>query len=95
MDTSPSVLTTKEILKIYDISKHTLRAWRRGWYTDSSGRHYFFGEGDFLDHYWNDEKRRFEYNPIKVAVWVHRMKEKVSMVRSIAGSKPKKKRKIV
>jgi hypothetical protein len=86
----PSVLTTKEVMKIYHISVYTLRAWRRGWYTDSAGKHWFFPDNSHLEHIWNSEIRRFEYSPIKVAVWVHRMREKVSRVRSLAGSKPKK-----
>ena len=91
MNNDLSVLTTKEVMKIYHISVYTIRAWRRGWYTDSAGKHWFFGDPEHLEHTWNEEKRQFEYSPIKVAVWVHRMKQKVSRVRSLAGSHPKKK----
>ena len=85
-----SVLTTKEVMKIYQVGIYAIRGWRRGWRSDSAGRHFFFPDESHLEYFWNVEKRQFEYNPIKVAVWVHRMKEKISRIRSLAGSKPKK-----
>ncbi len=85
-----SVLTTKEVMKIYQISSFTIRGWRRGWRSDSIGKHFFFPDKSHLEYFWNVEKRQFEYNPIKVAVWVHNMKEKVSRIRILAGSHPKK-----
>lgn len=78
-------LTTKQILQRYKISSYTLRNWRRGWYTDENGKHYFFTNKSFLPHLWNEDKRRFQFDTVEVKVWVKRLREKISTVRAEAA----------
>jgi len=82
-----TILTTKDIMKIYGVGEYCMRSWRRGWWSDSRGKHYFFEDHRHLECVWNEEKRRFEYDVIKVAVWVHQMRKHISEVRTIAGRK--------
>lgn len=84
-------LTTREVCKMYKISPFTLRTWRRGWYTDSNGQHYFFEDHENLDHSWCTEHRRYEYDPIRLAHWNVRMQKK-KHENAVAKGKIKKKK---
>lgn len=69
-------LTTREVCRSEQVSSYTLRAWRRGWYTDSGGKHYFFKDKTHLEFIWCKKHRRYEYDPIKVGHWTLRMRQK-------------------
>lgn len=71
------IITTKEILEKYQVHWRTVLNWRRGYYYISSkNKRFFFFDESHLEFVWNEELRRIEYNPIKVAIWVNRMRKK-------------------
>lgn len=86
MVTTVETLNSRQVEKQYKISPITLRSWRRGWYTNSSGKHYFFSDKSNLFSYWNAEVRQFEYDALKVAVWSHRLKAKRLRQQKLGGS---------
>jgi hypothetical protein len=70
-------MTSREICRKYGISKYTLLNWRRGFYYFSAGeRVWYFEDHSHLETEWNEDYRRLEYNPIKVAVWANKLKKK-------------------
>lgn len=84
-------LTTKDVCKIQQISPFTLRSWRRGWYTDSNGKHYFFKDKTHLEFHWCKKHRRYEYDPIKIGLWTFKLKHKKHNSAVEAGKIKKKK----
>lgn len=83
-------LNSKEVCRLYQISPFTLRTWRRGWYSNSDGRHYFFKDKENLKHIWCKRDRQYEYDPIKLGRWDLRMKKK-KHASAVAKGKIKKK----
>lgn len=74
--TTDTRLTSKEVCQQYHINKYTLLNWRRGFYFANNQRVFFFPDESHLEAEWNEEARQLEYNPIKVAVWVNKLKLK-------------------
>ena len=76
-----STLTSNEVCQKYGISKYTILNWRRGHYfVGSEFRVWYFEDHSGLPTEWNEDYRRLEYNPIKVAVWVNRLNRKKAEV---------------
>lgn len=71
-----SFMTSKEVCVKWGISKWTLLNWRRGFYFGKEGKVFFCFDESCLEADWNEEDRQLEYNPIKVAVWVNKIKNK-------------------
>lgn len=69
-------MTSEEVMIKYKISKYTLLNWRRGYYFRRNVKTYFFVDRSMLEAEWNEDERRLEYSPIKVAVWVNKLKVK-------------------
>ena len=76
MENESSILTSREVCTKYGINKYTLQNWRRGYYFRNGQKVFFFDDESHLEVEWNDEARRIEYNPIKVAVWFNKLKTK-------------------
>lgn len=70
------ILTSREVCTKYKISKYTLLNWRRGYYFRGNVKFFFFPDESFLEAEWNESTRELEYRPIKVAVWVNKLKQK-------------------
>lgn len=69
-----STLTTRDIVKQYNVHWRTVYNWRRGWYQRGKQRLYILPDHSHLEHTWNSELLQIEYSPIKVAVWVNKVK---------------------
>lgn len=69
-----AVLTTQDIMKQYGVHFRTVYNWRRGWYQRGGEQLFLLPDRSHLDFEWNPVLRRIEYNPIKVAVWVNKVK---------------------
>lgn len=68
-------MTTEDIRQQYGVHPRTIYNWRRGWYQKKDGsRHHLFPDHSHLDFMWNRELLLLEYNPIRVAVWVNKLK---------------------
>lgn len=75
MNTS-AILTSKEVCRKHHINKYTLLNWRRGFYFGKEKKIYYFYDESHLEAEWNEKLRRLEYNPIKIAVWINKLKLK-------------------
>ena len=74
---SQITLTSKEVCQKFRINKYTLLNWRRGFYfVRKKGKVFYFTDESLLDSEWDDEKRMLRYNPVKIAVWINKLKRK-------------------
>jgi len=71
-----SILTSREVCTKHGINRYTLLNWRRGYYFADGKKVWYFPDESALEADWNEEARRLEYNPIKLAVWVNKLKVK-------------------
>jgi len=69
-------LTSREVCVKYKINRYTLLNWRRGYYFANGKKVFYFPDRSLLEAEWNEGLRRLEYNPIKLAVWVNKLKVK-------------------
>lgn len=71
-----AILTSREVCVRYKINKYTLLNWRRGFYFAKGKKVWYFEDHAFLETNWNEQLRRLEYNPIKIAVWANKIENK-------------------
>lgn len=74
--TNESTMTSPEVCQKHGINRYTLLNWRRGYYFHQGKKVWYFDDESSLEAEWNDKLRRLEYSPIKVAVWVNKLKIK-------------------
>lgn len=69
-------LTSAEVCKKYKISKYTLQNWRRGFFIRKGKKYLYLESEEGLPYRLNTNllQPRAEYNPIKIAVWINKMK---------------------
>lgn len=71
-----SFLLEREVCTKYGVTRYTLLNWRRGYYFRKGEKILFFDDESKLDVEWNEKEKRLEYNPVKLAVWVNKLKTK-------------------
>ena len=81
-------MNTKEVIQTHGVSQFAVRAWRRGYYIRTinkvTSKYWLFEDHSKLEAVFNKEQNNgrggWEYNPIKVAVWIKKIQNNNSMI---------------
>jgi len=70
------ILTSRSVCGKIGITPQTLYSWRRGYYFSRKNKVFYFKDQSHLPCIWNVPLSRWEYNPVKLMVWITKLNRK-------------------